>query len=78
MAVLHPDGEPRRADGAAARAPLEDLRVGRIPRDCQRPRRRRTGAGPVDEAASLPGIHYPLAAIIFVSLSELIYQLYEL
>ena len=64
MAVLHPDGEPRRADGAAARAPLEDLRVGRLPRDGPRPRSRRAGAGPVDAAAGLPGISCLFALLL--------------
>ena len=64
MAVLHPDGEPRRADGAAARAPLEDLRLGRIPRDGSRPRSRRPGAGAVHPAASLPGITWLFALLL--------------
>ena len=55
VAVLHPDGEPRRADRSAARAPLEDLRLGRLPRDGEGPRGRRTGARALHAATSLPG-----------------------
>ena len=63
VAVLHPDGEPGRADGAAAGAPLEDLRVGRIPRDGPRPRSRRAGTRALDAPAGIPGISWLFALL---------------